>query len=89
VDLRNLARLALEPLRRHDFAKEATELLVEGGEGGRELGLSGVAAHDEGIGANLGEAATIEGELHQCAPPGWELMARWMARARRIMSARP
>ena len=89
VDLGDLSRLALEFLRRHDLAEEATELLVEGGEGGRELRLSGVAAHDEGIGANLGEAATIEGELHQCAPPGWELMARWMARARRIISARP
>src|SRR5262249_29474222 len=89
MELRQLPGLALELPRRHPLGEEAAQPAVEGGQRRGKPRLPLVTTHDQGVGANLGEATAIEGKLHRCAPPGWELMARWMARARWIMSTRP
>src|SRR5262249_17478435 len=89
VALCQLAGLALELLRRHHLGEEAAQPAVEGGQRRGKPRLPLVTTHDQGVSANLGEATAIEGKLRRCAPPGWELMARWMARARWIMSTRP
>ena len=69
VEVRDLARLALELLGPEHGGEEAVELLVERDQLRRGAGGSGIASKHQHVGPSVHRAPGLESKLHRSRPP--------------------